>query len=216
MTTTQRRLKYIEPAIRSALAQTHPVEHVELHLSMDIPHSAVPAWLLEESRVRVCYGTDYGPLTKSAHALWAYRREPNVSIWTLDDDFILPPHRLQQLADWAAGQKPTVVSAVGSEWWPRHMSFQGYGSVLYPPQCVGEDFMQFVQIVAAERACRANDDVTMTFYLKRRGIPIEVCPGARDGAIELDHSRDLQALHRNTWDTLMDDSLAFMRERFGA
>jgi hypothetical protein len=53
--------------------------------------------------------------------------------------------------------------------------FEGFGTVLYPPACIGEDFLEYLRIASENADCRLSDDVVLSFYFSSRRIPIYLC-----------------------------------------
>jgi hypothetical protein len=53
--------------------------------------------------------------------------------------------------------------------------FEGFGTVLYPPACIGEDFLEYVKVTSENIDCRQSDDVVLSLYFSSRRLPIYLC-----------------------------------------
>ena len=183
MSTLPSRMARIRPAIEAALAQLEPVAWLELNLPYRCIRTgeayAVPAWLEQHPDVRVHRCADFGPITKVAPTLLRHRDQADVRVYSIDDDFALGRYELATLAHAAPdrivckhgwgfdGAGVRCFAGVGAV-----PNFEGYGGVLYPPQCVGEDFAAYVVAAVRNPACRLADDVVLGHYFARAGVPI--------------------------------------------
>ena len=50
--------------------------------------------------------------------------------------------------------------------------FEGFGGVLYPPACIGEDFLKYLTVTSANADCRKNDDIVLAMYFSSHGLPM--------------------------------------------
>jgi len=77
MTTIPSRIDGIRPVIEAVLAQTVPIEHIELNIPYTCIRTgesyAVPEWLESMHRVQIFRTEDYGPITKVAPPSFAIR-----------------------------------------------------------------------------------------------------------------------------------------------
>lgn len=186
MTTIPSRIQHIRPVIDAALSQSAPVAHLEIN----IPYVCfrmkrdyeIPAWLKDMDRVRVFRTHDFGPITKIAPTLIRYRNDPSTHIWSIDDDCALPPDQLALLLRAFDEQEPRILTRYGGDinagdirnfFGSNYASFfEGFGSVLYPPRSVQDDFAEYVDITSKNDDCRRSDDIVLSMYFNKHKIPI--------------------------------------------
>ena len=215
MTTIPSRIDRIRPAIESVLCQTVPVEHLELN----VPYVCVrtndvytlPKWLTEMERVKVFRTNDYGPITKISPTLLRYKDDQKTYLWSVDDDFAYPPNQLEMLCRGHHTSEYRILARHGGDFdadgnitfkygqMPVSM-FEGFGTVLYPPACIGEDFLEYVQTTSKNADCRHSDDIVLSLYFSSRHVPIfiwnlpsETEPFYPTGS--LPHSSERDAIH---------------------
>ena len=193
MTTIPSRIDLIRPAIESVLAQTVPIQHVELN----IPYHCIrtneayhlPGWLESMDRVQIFRTEDYGPITKVAPTLLRYRHNSQTYIWSIDDDFAYPLNQLELLCSVYDPDKRRILTRYGgaleTDGTVLYVSGEaevtrlaGFGGVLYPPGCIGEDFQEYLSVTSANADCRKNDDIVLTMYFNAHKMPIYLynCP----------------------------------------
>jgi hypothetical protein len=189
MTTIPSRIDHIRPAIESALSQTVPVDHVELN----IPHFCVrmgrpyhiPGWLEGMKGVKIFAPPDYGPITKVGPTFLRYRGDRETYIWSIDDDCAYPNNQLALLCLAHDPSKYRILCRHGGILRPDGIVqylwgeidvnlFEGFGSVLYPPNCIGADFSEFLRATSANAECRKNDDVVLSLYFRKHDVPIHL------------------------------------------
>lgn len=215
MTTIPSRIDRIRPVLESVLGQTVPVEHVELN----IPYVCVrtnepytlPTWLTEMERVKIFRTDDYGPITKIAPTLLRHQSDQETYLWSVDDDFAYPENQLAMLRRGHRHSEHRILARHGGDFnkdgsitfkygqMPVSM-FEGFGTVLYPPGCIGGDFLEYVQATSKDMDCRQSDAVVLSLYFSSREVPIfiwnspsETEPFYPTGA--LPHSSEKDALH---------------------
>jgi hypothetical protein len=190
MTTLPSRIDHIRAALESVIAQTAPIEHIE----MNVPYVCVrtnepyvlPKWLEEMDRVKLFRTDDYGPITKVAPTLLRHKDEQHTYIWSVDDDFAYPTNQLELLCRYHHSSKYRILARHGGNFLAdgsvqflfgevEVSMFEGFGTVLYPPACIGEDFLEYVQKTSENMDCRKNDDVVLSFYFSSRHVPIYLC-----------------------------------------
>lgn len=171
LTTVPLRAMRIGPTIDSLLAQTRRPDEIRLHLGPDCPPVAYGGVL-----VRRCH--DYGPLTKLLPAI-DYTLPGDALIVTVDDDMIYMPTWLEMLADAAEGDR---LEAIGMSGWNTarliaggnyefvHSAgnadvLEGFAGVAYRRGFFGVDILE------APSEFRRVDDVWISSYLARKGIP---------------------------------------------
>jgi len=215
MTTIPSRIDRIRPVLENVLSQTVPVAYIELNL----PHVCirtselylVPPWLEEFDRVNIFRTPDQGPITKIAPTLIRYRDDTDTYIWSVDDDIAYQKDQLEKLLKCYRPSHKQILCRYGGVIGPDGTinfqygetpvtMFEGFGTVLYPPECIGDDFPQYVEEVSLNPDCRISDDVVLSHYFTTRGIQIFLCHSAsgdepwlpRD---TLPHASEGQALH---------------------
>jgi len=91
--------------------------------------------------------------------------------------------------------------------------FEAFGGVLYPPDCVGDDFAAYIAATSDNADCRSNDDMVLSLYFMRRGVPIYLnrpkeapyipsggLPYARADALRLSIGGDWQPIYKRIID----------------
>jgi hypothetical protein len=187
MTTIPSRIDLIRPAIESALNQIVPVERLDINIPFWCRRTAqayvIPQWMKAMERVLIFRTEDYGPLTKVAPTFLRYRGDGHSYIWSVDDDCAYPPNHLGLLCAAHDPGKHRIIARHGGNLQPdgsvqylfgsmEVSLFEGFGSVLYPPDCVAADFDKFLKAASANEECRKNDDVLMSLYFAKHGLPI--------------------------------------------
>jgi hypothetical protein len=188
MTTTPSRIAQIRPAIQSVLSQSVPVDHLELN----VPHYSVrtgemyviPDWMDNIDRLKIFrIDGDCGPITKIAPTLRRYRGNKETFLWSVDDDCAYPENQLELLCRAHDPNKYRILSRHGGgidadgnvQMWygaSEVSMFDGFGGVLYPPDCTGDDFDTYVKATSANPDCRSSDDMVLSLYFRQRGVPI--------------------------------------------
>lgn len=187
MTTIPSRIRFIRPAIEAVLAQTVPVVHIELN----IPHISkrtgelyeLPDWLIGLERTKIYRTDDYGPITKVAPTLLRYKTDQETYIWSVDDDCAYPTNQLELLCTVHDPSKRRILTRYGGElksdgtvqfWYGEGevTMFEGFGGVLYPPGCIGDDFQTYLDFTSANEYCRKNDDIVLAMYFAHNQIPM--------------------------------------------
>lgn len=190
MTTLPSRIDRIRPALESFIAQTVPIEHVEVN----VPYVCVrtnetyvlPKWLEDMDRVKIFRTDDYGPITKVAPTLLRHKDEQQTYIWSVDDDYVYPTNQLEMLCRCHRSSESRILTRHGGtfdidgnvrfHFGEMEVSmFEGFGTVLYPPACIGEDFLEYVQKTSENVDCRKNDDVVLSLYFTSHRVPIYLC-----------------------------------------
>lgn len=190
LTTIPSRIDHIRATLDSVLAQTISVDHIELNvpewcLRTNEPY-VLPAWLDEMPKVHVIRTPDYGAITKIAPTLLRHRDEPDTMLWSVDDDFVYPANTLAWLwKDFFPDQGFILCNSgcVFSNTLPgityqtirthaRVDLLEGFGTVLYPTTCIGDDFADYVETTSKHDDARKSDDVILSNYFARRGTSV--------------------------------------------
>jgi cephalosporin hydroxylase len=190
MTTLPSRIDRIRPALESVMNQTIPIEHIEINVPYLCVRTnelyVIPKWLEGMDRVKIFRTDDHGPITKVAPTLLRHKDEQHTYIWSVDDDFAYPPNQLEMLSRFHRSTEYRILTRHGGtfdadgnvtfSFGEMEVSmFEGFGTVLYPPGCIGEDFLEYVEKTSENIDCRKNDDVVLSFYFASRRIPIYLC-----------------------------------------
>lgn len=207
LTTIPDRIDYIEPCVRSLLAQGFPVY---IWAVRKIPRSStvltkLPSWL-KECQAIVEFVEDVGPITKLLPAL---ERGFKVII-TADDDRVYGKDWARKLL-WWAGNKPRCAIALRG----RILTGKGYGGTklvvhnkLRKPRRV--DIITGVRgavyrseffdegIYREWKRCSTNDDLVIAAHFKRRRIRSLVVPvHVRIRSLKLQHVMPLFKVNRS-------------------
>jgi hypothetical protein len=214
MTTIPSRIDRIRPALESVIGQTAAIEHIEVNVPYVCARTnesyVVPTWLDLMDRVKVFRTDDYGPITKVAPTLLRYKDDQHAYIWSVDDDIAYPSNQIEMLCRCHRPEEIRILCRYGGNFNPdgsiafmfgrlEVQMFEGFGTVLYPPACVGEDFAEYLKITSDNSDCRLSDDVVLSFYFFARRIPIYLCNSPSetepfDLAGALPYSREKDAL----------------------
>jgi hypothetical protein len=187
MTTIPSRIDKIRPVVEAVLAQSVPVEHLE----MNIPYHClrtdeaytIPPWLQDMERVKIFRTEDYGAITKVAPTLLRYKDDQTTYIFSLDDDCAFPANQLELICRAHRPDIRRILVRYGGvlnpdgtvqNWWGEAPItwFEGFGGVLYPPACVGDDFLDYVVATSANSDCRSGDDLVLSMYFNHIDLPI--------------------------------------------
>jgi hypothetical protein len=188
MTTTPSRIAHIRPAIESVLRQSVPIDHLELNVPRYSIRTGemyvIPDWMRDVDRLQIFRTVeDYGPITKIAPTLLRYRSDKETHLWSVDDDCAYPANQLELLCRAHDPNRYRILTRHGGaikadgsvQFWygtAEVSMFEGFGGVLYPPSCIGDDFDAYVKTTSANPDCRLSDDMVLSLYFRRRGVPI--------------------------------------------
>jgi len=241
MTTTPPRIGQIQPAIESVLRQLMPIDHLELNvpdrsIRTDEPY-VIPDWMPGIERLQVFrIGQDLGPISKIAPTLLRYRGDKQTYLWSVDDDFAYQPDHLELLCRAHDPSRYRILTRQGGTikadgtvqflYGTAEVSmFEGFDGVLYPPDCVGDDFAAYVAATSANADCRASDDMVLSLYFRRRGVPIYLdrpkeaprilgvrLPYARADALRLSIGGDWQPIYKRVIDYVATLNAGFRTE----
>jgi hypothetical protein len=190
MTTIPSRIDRIRPALESVIGQTVAIENIEVNVPYVCARTnqsyVMPTWLERMDRVKVFRTDDYGPITKVAPTLLRHKDEQHTYIWSVDDDIAYPSNQLEMLQRCHHPEEVRILCRYGGNFNSDDsitfmfgnlevQMFEGFGTVLYPPACIGEDFSEYLRITSDDPDCRLSDDVVLSFYFVTRRIPIHLC-----------------------------------------
>lgn len=188
MTTLPGRFDRLALVFIKILTQSVPVAWIELNVPNVCKRTGeayvIPAWLTPERfpRVKIFRTDDLGPATKIVPTLLRHRNEPDTFIWSVDDD-------MDYRKDWLAVTLAEQERDPGAAWCvcggyivddsfngvlfqERPDVFEGFAGVVYPPNCIGDDFSSYIAAAVAHVDCLKSDDLILSNYLWKRGIAI--------------------------------------------
>jgi hypothetical protein len=187
MTTIPSRINLIRPVIDAVLSQSANVEHLELN----VPHICqrtkeeyqIPEWLLGIPKIKLFRTDDLGSITKIAPTLLRHRRVPDQYLWSVDDDIAYPKNQLALLLVRHDPNKKRILTRHGGNFKDDGSiqfmygdatvdMFEGYGGVLYPPDCIFDDFDDYVKTTSQNLDCRKSDDLVLSYYFRMKRIAI--------------------------------------------
>jgi len=193
LTTIPSRIDLIKPVLECILRQTIHVDHVELNvpevcLRTGEPY-VLPEWLGDMRKVEVYRTPDYGAITKIAPTLLRHRDEPDTLLWSVDDDILLPVNSLACLWKYYFPDQHAVLCNSGCLFvagvpgvsyqtlrtYGRVDLIEGFGTILYPSGCIGDDFEEYVIMTSGNDDARKSDDVVLSNYFARRNVPMYTC-----------------------------------------
>lgn len=185
LTTIPSRIDKLQEVINRILNQTITIDHVEIN----IPHIfertkeeyIIPDWLNNMDKVKIYRTEDYGPATKVVPTFIRYKDNPNVYVWSCDDDYYYPNNMLSLFTD---GANPSdEIKGYESSEFDKNYQFtnianstkyyvyclQGYGTILYPPNIIKDDFIDYMNTCIKSNEC-VNDDVILGNYFVKHSI----------------------------------------------
>jgi hypothetical protein len=90
LTTIPQRIDKIKGTLLSLLAQSHPIDHIEINVPYRCVRTnedyVIPAWLTEMPKVEIHRTEDYGAITKISPTLVRHMGDCDAYIWSVDDD----------------------------------------------------------------------------------------------------------------------------------
>lgn len=181
ITTIPSRINFIKPTLESILDQTILVDHIELNIPYKCIRTneeyIIPEWLLNMNKVKIFRTEDYGSITKVAPTFIRYKNDSNIYIWSCDDDLIYPNNTLELYTDGFTHFTNEARGYWGLDYTLnkefKHKSevqiLQGFSSILYAPQIVKDDFIEYLEFISKSDKCK-NDDVMIANYLAKYNI----------------------------------------------
>jgi hypothetical protein len=179
MTTIPSRINEIKHTIESVLNQSIRIKHLEINIPYKCIRTneeyIIPEWLNNMERVKIYRTEDYGSITKVAPTFIRYKDNPDIYIWSVDDDLIYPNNTLELYTD---GYSKFSNEARG--YYHLHTTsdmnhldnvilLQGFSSILYSPQIIKDDFINYLNIIVNSDKCK-NDDIMIGNYLAKYNI----------------------------------------------
>ena len=188
MTTIPSRIQMVKPVIEAVLNQTIKVEALEFNIPFTCQRTKedyrIPEWLSQMENVRIFRTPDFGAITKIAPTLLRRIDDDITHIWSVDDDCAYPKNQLELLVSRYQPNKKRILTRYGGSINRGHdfqsrfggegpVTFlEGFGGVLYPPDCIGSDFEYYVKSTSLNDHCRRGDDIVLSMYFNQRGVEI--------------------------------------------
>jgi hypothetical protein len=183
MTTIPSRIAHMKTVVECILNQTVPFSHLEINIPEKCIRTGetyvLPEWLTCMPRVKIFRTPDYGAITKVAPTFLRYQNSAETYIWSCDDDVKYPNNSLALYTD---GVTPFSKEARGYHSINIHSNLsrnwsilryphilEGFGSVLYAPQIIKDDFKEYLEFIVKTPECK-NDDIMLGNYLAKHNI----------------------------------------------
>jgi hypothetical protein len=218
MTTMPNRIDLIRITLDSLRNQSVPIDHIEINIPYKCVRTGedyvIPEWLENYPNLEIYRTEDYGAITKVAPTLIRYRDDEETYVWSVDDDIdysnitlsvLLRQHNpsIKRILAYSVGSmnKGGFIGNIARA--DYGILLEGYGTVLYPPRCIGEDFLSHVEITSAIPDCKVSDDVILSNYFYGRGIRPFCCPEQQHEDLRifnklLPYYKDATATHLQT------------------
>lgn len=215
LTTMPNRINLIRPVLDAIRNQKVKVHHIEINVPYKCIRTGedyvIPQWLEEYPDLEIYRTEDYGAITKVAPTLLRHKDE-EVYIWSVDDDVKYPSNTLEGLIKkhnpsikrilaYSVGKITTRGFEGSSSIEGYGMVLEGVGSVLYPLDCIKDDFLSYVEKTSSIPDCRVSDDIILSNYFEGQGIRIFRCPDLaklKIGSSLLPYYKDKTATHLQT------------------
>eukprot|EP00435_Cladocopium_sp_Y103_P017905 s1626_g4.t1 len=180
MTTTPRRINFIEPALDSLLHQSRPLDAVYLFVPKVFKREnttyQIPNWLSalqrDVPRLQLRRCEDWGPATHLLEVLKA-ERDPETAILQVDDDQRYGPLLLESLLR-AMGPAPGRAIGAATQHAHTHLGgavLEGVHGVLFRRKFFDDEIFNFENF---SPHCKLHDDLWISAHLARKGILREV------------------------------------------
>ena len=215
LTTMPNRINLIRPVLDAIRKQKVKVHHIEINVPYKCIRTeedyVIPQWLEEYPDLEIYRTEDYGAITKVAPTLLRHKDE-EVYIWSVDDDVKYPSNTLEGLIKkhdpsikrilaYSVGSITTRGFQGSSSNEGYDMVLEGVGSVLYPLDCIKDDFLSYVEKTSSIPDCRVSDDIILSNYFEGQGIRIFRCPDLaklKIASVLLPYYKDQTATHLQT------------------
>lgn len=198
LSTVPSRVPYLQRIIDCLLNQTYQVDRIYINL---------PFWSQREKRdyplpqlqkndkVKVIRCQDHGPITK-LYPVLREERDPETLIITVDDDIEYVPERIETLVHWAQEHPEAAIGGtgfiVGPWWWfygtvhrPKKATpvsvIEGFSGCAYRRGFFSDDLLNYE---GAPPEAFYNDDVWISGYLAKKGVPRLVHPSNEEFLVD--------------------------------
>jgi len=209
LTTMPNRIDKIKNVLDCISNQNIRIDRIEMNIPCICIRTGetyiIPEWLKVYPKLEIFQTEDYGPITKIAPTLLRYKNQTDVYIWSVDDDIRYPPDTLEGLVNNITNEKRILSRVVSKISWKGIQTFyrpgtkienkgipilEGFGSLVYPANCIEDDFLEYVVETVKNSDCRVSDDLLLTNYFYKLKIQIVFCGSLRLANFLLRHSED--------------------------
>jgi hypothetical protein len=186
LTTIPKRMSTLYLVLQSILDQTYPISEIHLNIPYFClrtgEHYEIPPEIREYPKVKVFRTEDFGAATKIAPTFRRIGRDGASYIWQVDDDICYPQNALELLVQGMAMMSESGIvcryggilnngSNLQNLYGFGTVDFmEGYGGILYPPDCITPSFFQVLDEVKEIEFIRNADDVYLSMYFKFVGV----------------------------------------------
>jgi glycosyltransferase involved in cell wall biosynthesis len=185
ITTIPSRIDKIKTCLESLLAQTVPVDHIEINIPDKCIRTGetyiIPEWMTTMEKLQIFRTPDHGAITKVAPTFMRYADDSETFIWSVDDDWKYPEYTLEKLTCEHDPANLRILAHSGVNYSDKlqieYMSggsrfvqiAEGYTSILYPPQIAKSDFSEYLDIISKNPDCLKSDDLILGNYFAKIG-----------------------------------------------
>lgn len=186
LTTIPSRIDKIRVCLESLLSQTVPVEHIEINIPEKCIRTGedyvIPEWMKTMEKLHICRTADMGAITKVAPTFLRYMDDPNTFIWSVDDDWKYPEYTLEKLTCEHDATNVRILAHSGVDYSDKlkieylhgggryAQIAEGYTSIVYPPQIVKSDFVEYLETTLKNPDCLKSDDLILGNYFAKIGV----------------------------------------------
>ena len=190
LTTMPKRIDLIRGMLDSITNQSLKVDHIEINIPYKCVRTGedyvIPEWLESYPGLQIFRTEDYGAITKIAPTLLRYKDDAETYLWSVDDDINYDSRLLDSIIRHhdpslkrVLANSVATIDSNGFHGCPGQnkngMILEGFGTVLYPPKCVEDDFLSYVERTSAIPDCKLSDDVVLSNYIHGKGMLIFCC-----------------------------------------
>lgn len=217
MTTTPNRINSIKTVLLSLLNQTVMIDHIEINIPYYFKRTMemyeIPGWMTTFPKLHIHRTLDYGSITKVAPTLLRHQQDTDCIVISVDDDMIYPTDHFELLL-YEFDDTPTVWTYTGgmikdNSYVPDLFNctphiVEGFSGVVYPPSCIKDDFIEYLETTSSNEDCRRSDDIILSNYLHKHGTTIRRPLKKRkildwnSPDLSLPHGHNELALHNDT------------------
>jgi glycosyltransferase involved in cell wall biosynthesis len=208
LTTIPSRIDRIKECLESLLAQTIPINHVEINIPQKCVRTGedyvIPEWMKTMERVQIFRTSDYGSITKIVPTFFRYKDDIETFIWSVDDDWKYPNFTLEKLVCEHDPKNVRILAHSGVSYDGSKILYlhggsrispivEGVTTILYPPRCIQSDFAPHLDIVLSNPDCRKSDDLILSNYFAKIGMKSFLTAFTTDKALFHEHIKYIQA-----------------------
>ena len=186
LTTSPRRLKVLEPVLRSIENQSIPPDEIHLNIphvfARTGEHYEFPEWLRRcSSRISVHRLDDIGPATKNVPTIERFAVDDDVVVVTADDDVRYLPRTLEVLVEAVSASPDSAFGLSGYDFGESFCNvykpfsgpiqvLEGWAGWAAHRRALGAGVSDYFAMCAPYRPCFLHDDVVMSNWLAANGV----------------------------------------------